>query len=99
MALPLPDWLSRIPADRRGQARVRFLLRLAALYASERGTLADLSVELGYNPHTLATTACSRSQISPAMAKNIERELGPHLMPRELLCPEIFARLEAPAMP
>jgi hypothetical protein len=90
MALPMPDWLNRVPRNRRLRARVRFLLRLAALYASERGTLTDLSQKCGFHPHSLSCTASARDRISPEAARLIESEVGRQFVTREMLAPEVY---------
>ena len=75
MTLPLPAWLDKTPASRRNASRRRFLLKLAALYASERGHLTDLSTLLRLQPNTLATFSAKSSAkvVSPRIAHGIEK--------------------------
>lgn len=55
MLLPMPAWLLKMPNgyDKR-RARMRFLFRVAALYASEPGDVGDLSSMLHYSRNSLA---------------------------------------------
>ena len=73
MSLPLPAWLDKVPEHRREAERKRFLMRIAALYASREGTQASLSAKLGLHAKTLVTftVPSSTKKISPAMAHNI----------------------------
>lgn len=89
-SIPLPRWLPSVPEERRGAARTRFLIRAAALYATEEGTMTALSDALGLHPHTMATLAAGRSSLSPIMCPKIERLCG-KMFPKELLNPEVFA--------
>lgn len=96
MAVQLPAWLELVPLQRREHARTRFLLRIAALYATEDGTMTRLSALLGLHENTLTATAGSRERISPELARSIERALGEDLFPRELLNPKIFGMDDLP---
>jgi hypothetical protein len=89
----LPNWLGRVPPEQRKQAALRFLLRAAALYATEHGTVGELSVLCGYGRSTLSVVGC-RDFMSHEMARNIERHAGRALFPRELLAPHVYADAE-----
>lgn len=97
MSVQLPRWILTLPHNRREQATVRFLLKACALYASESGSLQDLSKKCGFHPHTLACVASRRKSISAEMARIIEREVGRDLFPRELLNPTVFGE-DAPTL-
>ena len=90
MSILLPEWLQHVPLHRQDRARTRFLLRAAALYASEAGQLRTLSIICGFHPHTLATTAGSREFMSAELARAIEENVGRQLFPREVLNPRVF---------
>jgi DNA-binding transcriptional regulator YdaS (Cro superfamily) len=60
------------PKNDAGRKRTRFLLRVAALHASEEGTLAALSERLGLASGTIATYASDGSALTPEMALLIE---------------------------
>jgi hypothetical protein len=47
MSLPVPSWLRRLPADRQRYALRRYLLRSAALLATEDGHIHDLERAVG----------------------------------------------------
>lgn len=86
----LPTWVEKAPKEQRQQLAVRFRLMLAALYATEAGSLRQFSEMLGLNPSTLATYAGGRESIPPATCVKIEKLLGVDLFPRHLLNPEHF---------
>jgi dsRNA-specific ribonuclease len=71
-----PAWVKQADSDR---ARLNFLVRLAALYASPKGTLSELAKMCGYNPRAMSTYAAletGRATVSPALAKAIEAACG-----------------------
>ena len=53
MSLPIPRWLSSLPREKQHLARRRFLLRIAALYASEEGHATVLAEQIGLSPKSL----------------------------------------------
>lgn len=65
------------------------MLRLAALYHNETGSLGDLAEALGLSNPALHM-AIKRGQVSPDMAIGIESLLGRKLFPREMLRPDLF---------
>lgn len=77
----LPEWLQKMPdgPDKRIKTN-RFYIRLASLYASEGGTMADLAFMIGINYHTLK----SQALFVPASEKTrdgIRRILGSTFVP------------------
>lgn len=86
---PLPAWISQLPEKDREAARVRFVLNLAASYATEAGTLTALSERLGRSSGYL-NVARVRGSITPEVAVELERQLGRERFPRELFNP-VFA--------
>lgn len=71
-------------------ARVRLLLRTAALYNSQSGSMSRLSEDCGLHPRTLSTYSVSRNAIPAEVARSIENLVGRHVLPREVLNPVIF---------
>ena len=92
--LPEPEWLGRItdPAER-DQARVRFYVALAAVYATEQCNVKGLAEAIGCTPNALSV-AKSRGVITPEMAIAIEREVGRPRFARELFRPDLFVIAE-----
>ena len=91
MQLPTPAWLEDVPQEDRMCARTRFLLRLAALYASEGGGLGELSCLIGYeSKHSLSVIISRRRTVSPEQAAAIETVVGREIVSREDLRPDVF---------
>ncbi|WLJ71108.1 hypothetical protein [Sphingomonas phage Carli] len=86
---PEPSWLHTIPEEERGSARLRWVLEIAAAYATAEGTMTALSVLCGMDQSTIGK-AKHLGQLSPRLAIKIENVLGRDIMPREMLCPEFF---------
>jgi lambda repressor-like predicted transcriptional regulator len=88
-----PKYIDGLPVKARGIARIKFLVRLAALYATPGGTLRDLSKKLGLHPNTLGTMLSVNrdAEMMPArIAKGIEQLVGREIVPRELLNAEVY---------
>ena len=50
----LPKWLEKMPeGPAKIRATKRFYMRMACIYASEKGTIGVLAKLIGKNPHTL----------------------------------------------
>jgi hypothetical protein len=75
MTLPQPRWLARLPAADRPYARRRFLLRIAALYASEAGHATMLARQIGLATNSLGPFMVRRpvKRVPPGMARKIEK--------------------------
>lgn len=83
--IQLPDWLIAIPPGNvRNQGINRFYIRLAALYASERGTLAELSVVLEIPYTDIKDQVSSKIKASPRTREGIRRVLGDRFVPPEM---------------
>jgi hypothetical protein len=78
MKLPLPHWLCKVPFGQRADARRRFLLRAAALYASESGHTTALSTQLGMASRAMGQWAAlgSKKKISRRIAEGVEQATG-----------------------
>lgn len=84
--IELPSWITDIPLRERGQEQTRFLLKLAALYASRDGSLETLSVMIRRHPKTLQTYALGQAErLSVETANRILAVLPPGLMTLEML--------------
>lgn len=90
----LPAWIANMKSEAdRDRARLRFYVRLAAIYASPAGTLSNLSIVCGLNPRALSTYTApnsGRRRISPVVAKRIEAACG-GIVTRAQIHPEAFA--------
>jgi len=87
----LPHWIDSLSGKERDAARQRFLLRLAALYASESGTLRDLGAALGRSKNSLTRYVSDVPELLPVeLVIDLERLVGRAAMPREALRPDIF---------
>lgn len=87
---PEPRWLADLPEDDRPAARLRWILEIAASYATPEGTMTALSLLCDKSDSTIGK-AKHLGQLSPRLAIKIEQVLGRDIMPREALCPEIFS--------
>ena len=86
---PTPAWHESVPAEKKPAAKIRTLLNLAAVYASEEGTASALADRLGVGKAAILQ-ARSRGKISGEMAVQLESLLGRELFPRELFRPDLF---------
>lgn len=91
----LPQWLEKVPKKDREAAKVRFLVRLAALYHTETGDSAALAVDLGLQAHYFANLHATKRRPPPNICVQIESVVGRHAFRRELVHPELFADLPA----
>lgn len=91
MNIPLPRWIDSLSAPHKDHAKQRFLLRMAALHASESGTLAALTEALGRSKNALTRHVCADPEpVSVELAIEIESLVGRAVLPREALRPDIF---------
>lgn len=86
MRIVYPAYFNGLTEEAAKVATARFLLRLAALYYSPKGNLADLSQALGYHPATLS----GAQNITAEMAVSLEDLLGRETFPRTLFRPDLF---------
>ncbi len=86
---PTPFWHESVPEKDRDAAKLRLLLSLAAIYASESGTATAFAQALGVGD-TAILQAKARGRISGELAVRIETLLGRELFPRELFRPDLF---------
>lgn len=89
-AVPAPAWVTtRQTPESVDHAKLCFLVRLAALYHNEKGSLGRLSLAIGLSEPALAM-ACKRGQITGEVAVAIESAIGRSLFPREMFRPDLF---------
>lgn len=80
----LPEWLQKMPDGPEKTIKTnRFYMRLASLYATEGGRLADLAFLIGINYHTLKSQAL-HIPATQATRDGIERILGPAFVPPDV---------------
>lgn len=95
MTFPLPHYLDGLAEDQLEPARVRFLIRLAALYHNESGVVSQLSQAIGMHERSLhSLIGLNHLKITPDTAVKIEKAVGRDRMPRELFRPDIFVTEE-----
>lgn len=85
-----PKWLQNVPAPERAGALLAYHLGIAALHASQAGTMKELADMVGW-PESSFSQAKKKGALAPRMCIKIEQVVGRDIMPRELLCPEFFA--------
>ncbi len=85
-----PAWILRNDtASQVDRARLRYVIRLAALFDNEDGNISRLSTALGFSS-TALHMAMKRGQVTAEVAVALENRLGRHHFPRELFRPDLF---------
>ena len=89
-----PMWLTAPregddPGNDLGRARTRFLLRVAALHATQEGTLSALSSRLGLARGTIPNYAVMGATLTPDLATEIEK-LTQGVCSRHFFRPDVF---------
>lgn len=78
----LPPWLENMPDGIEKNASInRFYIRLAALYATEEGTIADLAFLIGVNYNALKSQTLSICPASKRTKEGIRMLLGDDFVP------------------
>lgn len=89
-----PAWIQGLEGDERKRAEVRFMLRLAALYATPEGSIPALSLKMNLSRNTIHSAYCvaTRAAAYPSVGviKGIEELIGKDVIPREAFNPEIY---------
>lgn len=89
----LPAWIERLPSSKQGRARSKFLLKVAAVLATEEGSISVLSHRIGLHRNSLnamITAGTLDSGIPVNVIKAIEQTIGVGVIPRTLLNPEVY---------
>lgn len=80
----LPEWLQKIPDGPEKDIKInRFYMRLASLYATEGGRLADLAFLIGINYRTLKSQQL-HVPATRATKDAIRRLIGPNFVPPDV---------------
>lgn len=88
--VPSPAWvMAHQTPESVDRAKLSFLVRLAALYHNDKGSVGQLSLAIGLSEPALSMSL-KRGQIAPGHAVEIERVVGRSLFPRELFRPDLF---------
>lgn len=80
MSFPIPNWINEIPPGlEKERALDRFIIQLACVYASKRGSIRSLADLLGANYQTLKSQVsdCKSHRIPPETFDDIYELLGP----------------------
>lgn len=89
-----PVWMEALEGENRKRAEVRFMLRMAALYATPEGSIPALSIKMGQSRNTVHSAYCvaTRAAAYPSVAtiKGIEDIIGKDVIPREVFNPEVY---------
>jgi DNA-binding transcriptional regulator YdaS (Cro superfamily) len=88
--MKMPSYINDLPVEDQKAARMRFLLTIAAAYATTSCQLNALAVELGISSQTIYRVANGDSDLAPALAVAIEKIAGRDVLPREVLRPDLF---------
>jgi len=93
---PVPDWISTAD-DQNYLARQRFYLKLAALFASEGGSIAALAERIGCKADKLSSYMWhDANRIPPELALSIERVVSRVVVRREDFRPDLYDGLYDP---
>lgn len=91
MTFPLPKYVIECEdPDERAKRYTRFVVRLAALYYSERGSVDLLSIAIARHPGSLAQV----NKITGQVAIALESVLNDPNFTRDLLAPSLFTAPE-----
>lgn len=91
MPFPIPSWLEKMPeGPEKNKARTRFVIRLASLYCSQQGFIAQLSSAIGVENFAINNGITRWQSVPPWLCRRIEDSLGADAFPVEILNPEIF---------
>lgn len=93
MKITFPAWIEGLPKKDRARARVRFILRLAAILATQEGSISVLSQRIGMHKNTLNTMIAAGvmdNGVPVHIIKAIEKVIGVGVIPRSVLNPEVY---------
>lgn len=89
-SLPVPAWVLHVDTpDQADRRRLCYLIRLAALFHNETGSVTDLGLACGFS-NSVLHMAMKRGQITGEVAVAIENTIGRELFPREMFRPDLF---------
>lgn len=93
ITVTFPSWIGSLPPKDQGRAKYRFLLQVAAILATEKGSISGLSQRIGMHKNTLNTMVTSGQMdngIPVKVIKAIEQIIGVGVLPRQLMNPTIY---------
>jgi hypothetical protein len=90
MSLPLPKWFINLPPDEQAKCRTKLLLKMAAIYANDEGSIPALSRACGMGPGVLSSYASENRTLTPSLCLKIEEQCN-RAVTRQMMNPEIFA--------
>lgn len=88
-----PSWISTLPAKDQGKAKVKFMLRYAAVLATPEASIPALSLRMGFHKNTLTALLCQPAldgRLSQRVIKGIESLIGVGTIPREMMDPTTY---------
>jgi len=90
-----PAWFDALPDEEKPRARAKFIVRCAALIATQEGTVDSLSLAMGYGRNTVQS-ALGAGRYDDNFPVNfvmrLEDVIGRDTIPREILNKKIFDR-------
>lgn len=94
--IAFPAWIDHLPKKDQARARVKFLLRLAAVLATPEGSISVLSHRIGLHRNSLNSMIAQGTLdagIPVNVIKAIEQTIGVGVIPRSVLNPEVYGDL------
>ena len=90
LMIPYPTWVDSLPDAEKEAEKVRFRIRVAALYATREGLYAGLAERVGVSLATVGAIASKTQRLSVPSALRFERALGREVCPREEMAPHFY---------
>jgi DNA-binding transcriptional regulator YdaS (Cro superfamily) len=88
-----PTWIERLPARQQGRARIKFVLKFAAVMATSEGSITALSKRIGLHRNSL-NSMIAQGQIDNGLPVNvikaIESAIGVGVIPRAVMNPGTY---------
>lgn len=94
ITVTFPSWIGSLPVAIQGRAKARFLLRVAAILATEEGSISVLSHRIGMHRNSLNAMISSGQMdhgIPVNVIKLIEQTIGIGVIPRVLMNPDVYS--------
>ena len=97
ITITFPAYIAALPKKEQGRARMRFLMRLAAILCTESASINALSKRIGFH-HNSLNSMFSQGTLDNGIPVNIikaiEQVIGVGVIPREMLNPEVYGPAE-----
>lgn len=91
--ITFPAWIDRLPKNDQPRARMRFILKLAAVLGTREGSVPVLSKRIGMHKNSLNAMLVKGSLdsgIPVNMIKAIEQVIGVGVIPRSMMNPDVY---------